>query len=283
MVAVAAVQTAPVLGDTAGNLMRATDAVRAALGRGAELVVLPELAISAYATDPGQVLELAEPLEGPTTLAMAEIVAQYDAAVVIGLCERAGERVFNTSVVITGDGIAGHYRKLHLYGQEKKAYALGDLGLPVVALPWGFLGLCICYDLRFVEVLRSLALQGADVVAAPAAWVGSFDNRGVPSYASELLPQAVNVAVQANLNQVAVVAASQVGFDGSTVTRGGSIIADAHGQVAAGPASRHDPEILTAQIDIAQVRDAQHRSPLISPRKDRRRDVYSIRLGQRDL
>jgi predicted amidohydrolase len=251
-----------------------------ALTAGSDLVVFPELAVSGYTTDRGLVREVAEPLDGPTVGMLTELTARRGGLVATGLCERDGDVFYNSVVVVGRDGPVLHYRKLHLFDEENDVYAPGDLGLPVADTDWGRLGACVCYDLRFVEVLRVLSLRGADLVVAPAAWVGGFD-RSVP--ATGLPRQAQAAVVQANLDQVAVAAVSQAPVPGGPALLGGSVVADAHGDVLAGPLSRNSADRATVRIDVAAGRAARVRSERIRPREDRRTDVYALHHDGRTL
>ncbi|MCW2743305.1 MAG: hypothetical protein JWR45_3727 [Blastococcus sp.] len=251
-----------------------------ALTAGSDLVVFPELAVSGYTTDRALVREVAEPLDGPTVGMLTELTARRGGLVATGLCERDGDVFYNSVVVVGRDGPVLHYRKLHLFDEEHDVYAPGDLGLPVADTDWGRLGACVCYDLRFVEVLRVLSLRGADLVVAPAAWVGGFD-RSVP--ATGLPRQAQAAVVQANLDQVAVAAVSQAPLPGGPALLGGSVVADAHGDLLAGPLSRTSADRATVRIDIASGRAARVRSERIRPREDRRTDVYALHHDGRTL
>jgi predicted amidohydrolase len=251
-----------------------------ALTAGSDLVVFPELAVSGYTTDRALVQEVAEPLDGPTVGMLTELTARRGGLVATGLCERDGDVFYNSVVVVGRDGPVLHYRKLHLFDEENDVYAPGDLGLPVADTDWGRLGACVCYDLRFVEVLRVLSLRGADLVVAPAAWVGGFD-RSVP--ATGLPRQAQAAVVQANLDQVAVAAVSQAPVPGGPALLGGSVVADAHGDLLAGPLSRNSADRATVRIDVAAGRAARVRSERIRPREDRRTDVYALHHDGRTL
>ena len=251
-----------------------------ALMAGSDLVVFPELAVSGYTTDRALVREVAEPLDGPTVGMLTELTARRGGLVATGLCERDGDVFYNSVVVVGRDGPVLHYRKLHLFDEENDVYAPGDLGLPVADTDWGRLGACVCYDLRFVEVLRVLSLRGADLVVAPAAWVGGFD-RSVP--ATGLPRQAQAAVVQANLDQVAVAAVSQAPVPGGPALLGGSVVADAHGDLLAGPLSRNSADRATVRIDVAAGRAARVRSERIRPREDRRTDVYALHHDGRTL
>ena len=266
------------VGAVEGNRGTALNRARAAFTGGADLVVLPELAISGYVVDRDLAAEVAEPLDGPTAAQFIVLAGEFDGLVTYGFCERAGTELYNTVVVVDGSGPVLHYRKLHLFDREKDVYTPGDLGLPVADTAFGRIGVCICYDLRFVEVLRALSLRGADLVLAPAAWVGGFD-RTVPVTGGTR--HVDSVLAQANLDQVAVVAVSQVAgaARGGPATLGGSVACDAYGELLTGPLSRTAADSATAVIDIEAVRAARVRGERIRPRDDRRTDVYALNYG----
>jgi N-carbamoylputrescine amidase len=281
MTIVALEQFDPVPGLMQANTAEILTRANKALGNGANIAVFPELANSGYVTDPDLVKQAAQPLDGPLVAALSSIARQHGGLVATGFCEQDGSDFYNSVVLVGADGPILHYRKLHLFDREKFAFTAGNT-LPVAETEFGVIGICVCYDLRFVEVLRILSLKGADIVLAPAAWVGGFDP-SVPAVG--LTRQAEGAIVQANLDQVAVVAVSQVTdrLRGSVRMLGGSIAVDAFGQVVAGPLSRSLPESVMAEIDIAAGRTARIRSELIQPRSDRRSDVYSLISGEETL
>ncbi len=278
VVRVALEQIDVAVGAVDANRETALTRTRAAFGAGANLVVLPELAISGYVVDPEFARQVAEPLDGPTAAAFSAQAREFGGLAAYGFAELADGEVFNTVVVVDGDGPVLHYRKLHLFDQEQAAYAPGDLGLPVADTAFGRIGVCICYDLRFVEVLRAMSLRGAEVVLAPAAWVGGFD-RTVPVTGGTR--HVDSVLAQANLDQVAVVAVSQVAgaARGGPATLGGAVACDAYGEVLAGPLSRTAADSALVDIDLDAVRAARIRGERIRPREDRRTDVYALTYG----
>jgi predicted amidohydrolase len=256
------------------NLERARTQALAAFDLGADLVVLPELAIPGYVTDPGMAAAVAEPVPGPSVGVLIELARSRGGTVAFGLAESGPDRPFNSVAVVDGSGVLAVYRKLHLFAEEKHAFARGNAGLPVVDVGWGLLGICICYDVRFVEVLRVLSLRGAQLVLAPAAWVTGFD--ALTHDEQGMSPQARSVQIQANLDQVAVAAVSQVGRHDDRQFLGGSIAVDAYGTVIAGPLSRVEADVAVVEVDPSVVDAAQRRSDLITPRLDRRTDVYDV-------
>ncbi|WP_110654485.1 carbon-nitrogen hydrolase family protein [Salinicola halimionae] len=149
-------------GDIAHNLARALDIVHAVDG-GTELVVFPETHLSGFA-ESGHVFDRALTLDGPELEALIEASRERDLAIAIGLLERDGETVFNTTVLITPeDGIALRYRKTHLWPDERALVRPGDA---LHCLEWRgrCIGLLICYDLEFPEPARALAAMGADLL-----------------------------------------------------------------------------------------------------------------------
>jgi N-carbamoylputrescine amidase len=276
-VAVAQLELHP--GQLEHNQVRILNAIGSAAERGADLIVLPELASSGYRlSDWHQAHAVAEPIPGPTTELWREQAELYGCFIVGGICEREETRLYNSVAVVGADGVLARYRKLHLFDEERLLFEPGDAGLPIVTLPFGRVGVVVCYDLRFLEALRILSLRGADLVAVPTAWAPGFDRTPPPD---GIIDQVKAAAVQANLNQLFIAAASRVGADGDLPYLGSSAIINPHGRFVIGPVSQTDEVIETAQLDFAEARRAKVRAPLITPLADRRTDVYSADLGYR--
>lgn len=259
------------------NRAMASQAIGELFRRGADLVVLPELMSSGYGADQAQLEAVAEPVDGPTVESWRAAAGRSGGLVAGGLCEREGDDLFNSAVLVDGDGVLLHYRKLHLFNEEKLKFTPGDRGLPVVETPLGVIGLCICYDLRFVETVRALTLQGAELIAVPTAWLPGFDRERWDAYG--YAPQARGVLLQANLDQVYIACASQAGSNREENFLGSSLVCDPYGKTLVGPLSGDHPELAVATIDLDAVSRAQEREPLIKPRADRRTDVYGLVVG----
>lgn len=257
--------------DKATNMREAERLVRAAAADGARLIVLPE-----KWTVLGSDADLragAEPLEGPAIAWARAIARELAIELVAGsIAERREdhERLANTSVHIGPDGeVRGVYRKLHMFDVEVggRRYAesdSGEAGGEIVASELSErtgLGLAICYDLRFPELFRALALRGVRVVALPAA----FTQPTTRDHWDTL------VRARAIENQLFVIAANQVGVHPGDHRSGGrSMIVDPWGAVLA-QASAEQPGYATAELDFERQDEIRERMPLL---EHRRADVY---------
>ncbi len=268
---IACIQMEPVIGDKPTNIARSIGFIETAVERGAELVVLPELANTGYVfRDRQEAAELAEPVPGgETTAAWSEIASRRNITIVAGITERAGDTLFNSAVVIGPDGYIGRFRKVHLWGDEKKVFSPGDLGFPVFQMPFGRLAVAICYDGWFPETFRAAALQGADILCVPTNWVP------MPGQPADRHAMANTLVMAgAHSNNLFVACADRIGVERGQPFEGQSLIVDRHGWPIAGPASRHREEILIAEIDLrlgASVGVGSNNDVL----QDRRPEVYA--------
>jgi predicted amidohydrolase len=192
-------------------------------------------------------------LDGPSVAAWGALAARRGIAVVAGLAERAAADCFNSAVAVGPSGLAGVYRKAHLFAEEKALFRPGDSGPVVVDLPGVRVGLVICFDLRFVELPRALALLGAEVLAVPTTWTdlhkpSPYDERGWCM--ANVLAQ-----VHAYASRVYVACADRVGAEAGVRYLGASVIFDPSGAPLAGPASADREELLLAPFEPARARD----------------------------
>lgn len=260
--------------DPSGARQRSQEMITAALDDGADVVILPELAVPGYTDDAHHLAAGAEPLDGPTVQEWTALAKASGSVVVGGICERGTEGLFNSAVTVGPEGVLALYRKLHLFAGEKQIFLPGDQGLPVVDTPHGRIGMCVCYDLRFPEVARVMALRGAEIVAVPTAWLPGFDSRRWDD--EGMCPQAHGAALQANLDQVVIACASAVGIHSGLEFLGSSLVVDPHGTRVLGPLSGTEDSLATVAVDLDDVERAQHRGEGIDPREDRRTDVYRL-------
>jgi predicted amidohydrolase len=168
---IAVVQTHPVFGRTAGNL-------EAAIGQmesdRADLYVLPELFTSGYSfADRAEAASFAEPAEGPTFRALSAFAHRHECIVCYGFAE-AADAIYNSAALVGSAGLIGLYRKIHLFARETELFAPGNLGFPVFDLPFGRVGMMICFDWIYPEAARSLALQGAQLILHPSNLVTPY-------------------------------------------------------------------------------------------------------------
>jgi predicted amidohydrolase len=166
--------------DRAANLARAEVLVREAAGRGASLVVLPE--VFAWRGPRGEEAAVAEPIPGPTTAMLAALARSLRIHLCAGsLLERAADetRAYNTSCLFDPQGtLLARYRKVHLFDVElpgrvsvrESATRAPGADVVAVATELGTLGLSVCYDLRFPELYRRLVRAGAEVLLVPSAF-----------------------------------------------------------------------------------------------------------------
>lgn len=251
----ACAQLAPTIGDLDGNRGRAVAAVRAAAGDGAALIVLPELCTTGYAfADRTEALACSEPADGPTVGEWRELCRELEVTIVAGFCERDRDGgaggLHNSAAVVDADGSVTVYRKTHLWDREPLLFDAGTEAPPVVATAAGRVGVAICYDAFFPEVMRGLAGAGADVIAVPM-------NSPVPDPppAPHPLPSSeiVLALAAATVNRVYVAQADRSGPERGIVWAQASAICDPDGVLAAGPID--GTGVLRAGCDLRRARD----------------------------
>ncbi|GAA1148963.1 nitrilase-related carbon-nitrogen hydrolase [Nocardioides aquiterrae] len=268
MIVVAACQLAPALGDAAANRDRVAAAVEDAAGRGAELVVLPELVSSGYAfEDRAEAWASAEDVDGSTVQAWRRLAADRGVVLVGGLCERSGDSLFNSAVVVDPSGVRAVYRKAHLWDRERLIFDAGDQAPPVVETRVGRLSTMVCYDLEFPEWVRIPALAGAQILAAPVNWPAA------PAPPGERPAEVVRAQADAAVNRLPIVAADRVGVERGVAWVGGTVVTDADGWVVAGGWSSEEEAVVLAELDPAQA-DDKRIGGLSDIHADRRADLY---------
>ncbi len=141
----------------------------------ADLIIFPELALTGYFfRNKEEALPYSRRLDSELVEVLTHLAAFSQKAIILGFLEQDGEHLYNSSLAIGANGaIVGHYRKVHRFHLEKSVFTSGNLGFPVFDVPLRAgksvrLGMMICYDWRFPEAARSLALKGAEVIAIPS-------------------------------------------------------------------------------------------------------------------
>ena len=270
-VTVATVQFEPIIGDRAGNLAAIERLAKTAKTQGAEIVVLPELADSGYTFRDGEeVAALAGPVPGgPSAETLRRLAEEFGLYIVSGIAEQDGDRFYNSALLCGPEGYIGKYRKLHLWNNENRLFRKGDLGLPIFDLPFGRIGIAICYDGWFPETFRQLALAGAELVCVPTNWVPMAGAEGVPEPMANILHKAA-----AHTNGLYIACADRIGIERGQSFIGRSLIVGPQGWPISGPASADREEILLAQIDLSSVTETRTLNSFNHLLGDRRADVY---------
>lgn len=242
-ITVAIAQMDPQLGRVKDNLATLTAMAETAFRQGARLVVFPECALSGYGFATLEAArDAAEPVPGPSTEALSALCAAHQSYLVYGLLERDGETVYNTAALLGPAGLIGRYRKLHLpFLGVDRLITPGNEGFKVWETPIGRIGIAICYDLRFPESLRVLALQGADIIALPTNWPDG----------SQLMPDFVT-RTRALENRVYLLACNRVGEESGFWFFGRSQIVGTSGKVLVEMGAA--PDIAYATIEPQRAR-----------------------------
>ena len=246
------------LGDVKKNTTQmerwATEAAR----RGSHMVVFPELWSTGCAWD--QARELSSPLNSGTFNDMSGAAVQNKISVVGSILEKRGLESSNSAAFFAPNGrMLGVYRKMHLFRlmDEDKHLQPGGASL-AMDLPWGNTGLAICYDLRFPELFRRYAVDGAKMVILPAEW----PVERVEHWRALLVARAIE-------NQMYIVACNAAGVTGGTTFGGHSMIVDPWGKIVI--EGGESPMLLTAEIELDMVEEIRKRIPVFA---DRRTDLY---------
>jgi predicted amidohydrolase len=158
--------------DVGVTLARIERTLGSARQRGARLVVFPECTLGGFLREPGpgeSAPVLPRPLDpdGPEIARLIEMAG--DMVVCVGYTEAGPRAIYSSAVCVSGDGVLGRHRKVHLPPSERFAYTAGD-GFAAFDTPVGRVGMLLCYDKLFAEASRTLAADGAEIIACMAAW-----------------------------------------------------------------------------------------------------------------
>ncbi|MFZ5823805.1 MAG: carbon-nitrogen family hydrolase [Bacillota bacterium] len=256
---VALIQMDIALGRPDLNRERAAAFVRQAAATGAELILLPEMFTTGYCL-PELAGGHADRAGEPTGALLAALARETGAYIGGSVADEREGKVYNRAVVYSPEGERiAVYDKAHLVPmmQEERYLAPGDR-LTLADLGGVKAGLAICYDLRFPELFRSLTLAGAELFIIPSEWP-----------AQRLHHWRTLAMARAIENQCYVLACNRVGADLANRFPGHSLVIDPFGAVLA--EGGEGEEIITAEIDLAQVADVRARIPSL---RDRRPDLY---------
>ena len=263
-IAVAQIACSP--GDLSANLRTIREFAERAKTAGAELVVFPEMADTGYVMN--VIRKQATPWTEGAVPELQEIARTLSMAIVCGVSESEGARIYNSQVVIDSSGtIVAKYRKTHLFAPigEDKCCAPGHDLVSVAFGPFQ-LGLTICYDLRFPELYRALVVDhGTNVLIISSAW---------PFPRNEHLR--LLALARAIENQSYVILANRVGRDDGAPFCGTSAVIDPAGIVVAA-ASPDRAELIVADLTQDVLETVRERMPVLT---HRRSDLYEKTSGR---
>ena len=248
------------------NLATALRLVKVAKSKNAELIAFPEflMAFSPASQSAAELAQVAEAVDGAFIAALRGAARANEVAIIAPIYETSPvtDRVFDTSVWIDSKGnVASVYRKLHLYDafgfKESDKFHPGDDIAPLVESGDGRFGMMICYDLRFPEMARMLALAGANILVAPSGWVQG--DLKVEHWQTMIKARALE-------NGCFVIAPNQVG----NIYTGHSMAVDPLGRTLVDLDENEDLEVI--KLNLQLVNEVREKLPLL---KNRRTDVYA--------
>ncbi|MDT9701074.1 carbon-nitrogen hydrolase family protein [Streptomyces sp. P17] len=250
-------------GSVVENLKVLDEAAGRAAAAGAGLLIAPEMFLTGYAIG-DDIARLAEPADGDSADAVAEISSRHGLALAYGYPERDGETVYNSAQIVSADGTRlANYRKTHLFGCfERDHFTPGERPVVQVELNGLRVGVLICYDVEFPENVRAHALAGTDLLIVPTAQMHPFQ-----FVAESMIP------VRAFENQMYVAYVNRVGQEGEFEFIGLSTLAGPDG-VARARAGRGE-ELVFADTDPAFLAAAREANPYL---QDRRPALYGSLL-----
>jgi predicted amidohydrolase len=257
---VAAIQFNITFGEIDRNLAKVEAAFDRVASQGVKLAVLPEMWSAGY--DYKRLVRHAA--ETPRVIeALCRRTAELDLVVVGSLPEEDGGRIYNTAYVIDRGELVGSYRKLHMFSTmgEDRFLSPGDKTL-VVSTSVGRLGIAICYDVRFPEMFRKMALEGAEIICLPAEWPKPRQEH----WRTLLRARAME-------NQLFVIATNCCGIQSKLDFFGMSLLLSARGEVLA-EGGETEAE-LVAMFNYQEM--VEYRAQ-INCYADRRPEVYGILL-----
>jgi len=248
----AAVQFTITLGEIGPNLAQVRQSLQALAAEGVQLAVLPEMWGTGFAYK--ELNRLAESTAGLVE-ELAALSAEYGMVIVGSLPEPHEDKVYNTAYVLDNGKLRGKYRKIHLFSlmQEDRSFDSGSSWL-LTDTTVGRIGVFICYDLRFPELARRLAVEGAEILVVPGEWPKPRQEH----WRTLLRARAIE-------NQLFVVAANCCGVVGKLDFFGMSMIIDPKGELLA--EAGYEPGNITATLDFAAMTAWRQQIPCFTDRK----------------
>ncbi len=268
MTGISAIQFNPKIGDKKGNLKTVESFMEKISDEKLDLVVLPEF-FSTGISDKAFV-ELAEDENGGEAIEfLSGLAKKYNTNIICGtVIEKSADKYYNTSFALNRNGeIIAKYRKIHLFnfmgGNEGNIITAGDEEV-VADMDFGKVGMAICFDIRYPQLIRKLVQKGAEVIVLPTAWVMPsevYDDRKLRDYADEMW-LAMN-RTRAYDNLCYMVVCDQTGHvNKQTATLGTSLIISPSAQILTNAC--YEETAIYYDIDLEIVRLLKSQYPISS-------------------
>jgi predicted amidohydrolase len=258
--------------DLDNDFAKVATLIQQAREAGVHLLALPEGALGGYllSLDGTAQPPPAFDVDGPEIKRLAELAG--DLVVTAGYAEAEGGLIYNSAVCVTGDGVLGQHRKVHQPLREDEHYAAGDR-FEAFDTPVGRMGMMICYDKAFPEAARTLALDGAQIIACLSAWPGARTNPD-PDLAKDRWKRRFDLFDRARAleNQVVWLSSNQSGMFGSLRFVASAKVVDPGGEILADTGT--SAGMAVAEIDVQQALELARRS--MGHLRDRRPETYGI-------
>ena len=267
---IACAQIDCLLGQPGTNLNKIISLIRAVAERDAKLVMFPECALTGYAYESlEEAIPFAEAANGPASNAIAEACRETNAYAIVGFLEADGNNYYNAAMLVGPDGVVGNYRKTHLpFIGIDRFLTPGNRAYQVFDLPFGKVGMNICYDISFPEPARALKLMGAELIALITNW---------PTAAWRSPEFVANT--RALENHLFYAATDRIGVERGWDFIGRSKVVDCNGDTLA-EAGAQDEELLVVAIDFQEANNNRivnvPGSYEVDRLNDRRPELYSV-------
>jgi len=240
---VACVQMDCEIGNVEANRQKVMARIREAAEQNVSLAIFPECALTGYCFESlEEAAQFAENLDGPSARAIMDVCRETGTHAVVGFIERSEENYYNAAMLVGPKGLVGSYRKIHLpFLGVDRFLAPGDRPFHVFDLPFGKVGINICYDASFPEASRVLKLLGAELIVLPTNW---------PPGAWRTPEFVLNTRAQEN--HLYFAAANRVGTERNWQFIGRSKVVDCLGDTIA-EAGKEQEEILYAELELQEA------------------------------
>lgn len=244
---VACVQSNVVYNNPVANAESAVARIKWLAHEGADLIVFPECFLTGYCVETAEEAHrIAIPINHKAIRSVVEACKNSGAHCVIGYAGIDGEEVYNGACLIEPTGKVSEYRKSHLPELGFDKFVSAGNSLPVFDTALGRIGIAVCFDLRPPEVIRCLALKGAELIVLPTNWPEG----------AEFAPTHM-AGVRANENRVFLAACNRIGTENGFTFIGKSGIWDVAGKALA--SAEDGDEVIAAEIDLARAREKRVR------------------------